>query len=444
MMDRLLVVSPMEVGGSYNSRTQHLARHLAPYFRKTVVVSRADNTHRSSWEQWSALIRMRTMVREEGTIRWISLSPWGNIRHGLGLHLLGLASPYTVPRWGFRRMLRRPLSALGWILELGILPSLFLTYVAQIRGHIDVFIGEGHWDIILGLLLRALGRTRVVVYDDFDYQPGFQPVSGLRRRMTAALERFGIRRADLVISVGERLARLRRAQGAREVLVIPNGVDVHLFSKAHLQRQVSGFRRPTAIYVGYLGAWAGVDLLLDAAALVAREIPNLRLIILGHGMPLEVEALRAGIDQRGLAPIVEYRGKMPYEALPAHLADADLGLAMFRPLDLTRYAFPLTVVEYMAAGLPVVTTTDTEAAELVLSSGVGAAVRFEAEAVAEVMVDMLKDPDRRLRQGATAAYAARRYDWEMLMAKEYAAIEEVAHPAPPHTATVSAQTGVKR
>jgi glycosyltransferase involved in cell wall biosynthesis len=442
MMDRLLVVSPMEVGGSYNSRTQHLVRHLASHFRETAVVSRADNTHRSSWEQWSALIRMRTTVRKDGTIRWISLSPWGNIRHGLGLHLLGLASPYTVPRWGIRRMLRRPLSALGWILELGILPSLLLTYVVQIRGHIDVFIGEGHWDILLGLLLRALGRTRVVVYDDFDYQPGFQPVSGLRRRMTAALERFGIRRADLVISVGERLARLRRAQGACKVLVIPNGVDVNLFSKAHLQRRVSGFRRPTAIYAGYLGAWAGVDLVLDAVALAARQIPDLRVIMLGHGTPLEVEELRIGIDRRRISSIVEYRGRVPYEALPAHLAEADLGLAMFLPLDLTRYAFPLKVVEYMAAGLPVLTTTDTEAADLVTLVGAGEAVPFEAQAVSGRIVALLRDHSRRLAQVPLALRAGQAFDWGLLMAQHYAAIAEVAqqrflhdHASPMRTGT---------
>jgi glycosyltransferase involved in cell wall biosynthesis len=443
MTDRLLVASPMEVAGNYNSRTQHLARHLAPHFRKTVVISRADNTHRSSWQQWCALLRMRTTVRQEGTIRWISLNPWGSVRGGLGLHLLGLANPYAVPRWGLRRVLRRFLSTLGVVLELGILPSLLLTYLARIRGCVDVFVGEGHWEILLGLILRALGRARVVVYDDFDYQPGFQPISELRRRMTAALERFGIRRADLVISVGERLACLRRAQGAREVRVIPNGVDVRRFGTARSQRQAGGPRRPTAIYIGYIGAWAGVDLVLDAASLVVRQIPNLRVIILGHGTPLEVEALRTGIDRRGIASIVEYRGKVPYEALPAHLAEADLGLAMFRPLDLTRYAFPLKVVEYMATGLPVVTTTDTEAADLVISSGVGAAVPFEADAVAEAVVDLLRDSDRRLGQGSAAFGAAQAFDWELLMSRHMAAIREVTQPGPGRRKIAPIPTGAE-
>jgi len=340
-------------------------------------------------------------------------------------------------------VLRRSLSTLGMVLEFGIFPSLLLTYVARIRDCVDVFIGEGHWEILLGLILRALRRARVVVYDDFDYQPGFQPISGLRRRMTAGLERFGIRHADLVISVGERLASLRRAQGAREVRVVPNGVDVRRFGMARLQRQTGGPRRPTAIYIGYLGAWAGVDLVLDAAALAARQIPNLRVIILGHGTPLELEALRTGIHRRGIASTVEYRGRVPYEALPAHLADADLGLAMFRPLDLTRYAFPLKVVEYMAAGLPVVTTTDTEAADLVISSGVGAAVPFEADAVAEAVVDLLRHAERRLGKGAAAFRAAQAFDWGLLMARHLAAIGEVTHSGTGRRKTVPAPMGVE-
>ncbi len=424
MMDRLLVATPLDVLGSPNSRTHHLIRHLAPHFRQTVVISRTNNTHRSRREQWSALVRIRTLVREEESIRWLSVSPWGNIRHALGLHLLGLPSPYAVPRGRLRRALRRLLSSMGVVLDLGVFPSLLLTYAARIGGRLDMFIAEGPWEALLGILLRVLRRVRVVVYDDIDYQPGFQSISGLRRWIIVRLEQFGVRRADLVISVGERLANLRLAQGARQVRVLPNGVDVARFRAATRLRWASGPRRPTAIYMGYLGAWAGVDLLLEAVALVARRLPDIRLIVLGHGMPLDLSAFRDAIRERRLEGNVEFRGEMAYSDLPVQLAEADVGLAMFRPLDLTRYAFPLKVVEYLAAGLPVVTTADTEAADLVTQADAGEAAPFDASAVAQRIIALLQDQERSRRYAKNAEVCSRAYDWEAIMARYASALED--------------------
>jgi glycosyltransferase involved in cell wall biosynthesis len=370
------------------------------------------------------LVRIRTDVRGEGNIRWVALTPLGSVRHGLGLHLLGLANPYTVPRWGLRRILRRIFSVLGTALEFGTLPSLVAAYLTRVGGRLDVVIGEGPWEVAFALLLRSLGRARVVVYDDIDYAPGFQPISRARRRLVAAIERFGIRRADLVISVGERLARLRRAQGARQVQVIPNGADVDRFAVALPQRGAAGRRSPTLIYIGYLGAWAGVDLVLDAVAIAAHALPGLRLILLGHGTPLDLAALRTGIQARGVESAVEFRGEVAYRELPVQLAEADLGLAMFRPLDLTRFAFPLKVVEYMAAGLPVLTTADTEAADLVTRVDAGAVVPFDASAVAEAIVETLHDSEKYRRYSENATACSKAYDWQRIMGEYYSRLTE--------------------
>ena len=47
------------------------------------------------------------------------------------------------------------------------------------------------------------------------------------------------------------------------------------------------------------------------------------------------------------------------------MAESDIGLAAFPPNELMHYASPIKVFEYMAAGLPIVTTKGTEAARIV-------------------------------------------------------------------------------
>lgn len=416
----LLVATPIETLGSANTRTVHLVRNLAPRFGETFVISRPLAAARS---RWSALLRTRTEVRSEGTTHWLALFPWGHVRDGLGLHLLGLATPYAVPGSWFRRKLRGLLSSFGAILEAGLFPSLVAAYATRIRRRVDVFIGEGPWEILLGLLLRSLGLARIVVYDDIDYQPGFQPVSGLRRRMTAALERFGVRRADLVISVGNRLARLRRQQGAEKAWVIPNGVDWERFNAAVELRAVRPPSGATLIYTGYLGSWSGIEMLLEVTALLAREVPGLRLILLGHAAAPEMELLQRHIGSRGLEQIVEFRGMVPYEELPPHLAAATLGAILFPPLQVTQFAFPLKVVEYMAAGLPVVTTAQTEAADLVSRADAGVVVPYEARAAAQAISKFLRDRERQRRCAENALSFSRAFDWKRLMEAHAGLIE---------------------
>ncbi len=417
---RLLVAAPIDALGSANTRTLHLVRNLAPRFEETFVISRPLAPSRS---RWSALFRSRTEARREGTTHWLALYPWGHVRDGLGLHLLGLPTPYAVPQGWLRRKLKGLLSSLGALLEAGVFPSLVAAYCTGIRRRVDVFIGEGPWEILLGLFLRSLGLARIVVYDDIDYQPGFQPVSSLRRRMTAALERFGVCHADLVISVGSRLARLRREQGAQKAWVIANGVDWERFGAAVGLRAARPPSRPTLIYTGNLGSWSGTEMLLEVTALLAREAAGLRLILLGHAAASEMELLRRGISSRGLERVVEFRGMAPYEELPRHLAEASLGVILFPPLQVTRFAFPLKVVEYMAAGLPVATTAETEAADIVAQADAGVVVPHDAGAAARAIAGFLKDGERRRRCVENAISFSRAFDWKRLMEDEAGLIE---------------------
>lgn len=344
---------------------------------------------------------------------------WGSIRHGMGLHILGLPNPHAVPTWGVRRILRWMFSTLGIVFEMGIFPSLIITFLIRVRRRVDVFIGEGPWEVAFGLFLRTVRYAGIVVYDDIDYTPGFQPISGIRRRMTEYLERLGVRRADIVVSVSDRLANLRRLQGAQNVHMIPNGVNVNLFSTACRKRKTFHALSSTLMYMGYLGSWAGVDLLLEAVAIALQKIQDLRMIVLGHGTPLDIETFRKGICDKGLENVVDFRGEVPYEKLPDHLAEAHIGLAMFRPLDFTRYAFPLKVVEYMAAGLVVLTTVDTEAADLVTRSGAGEAVQFDAEAVAGAIIGLFADQGRYRYYAENAESFGRSYEWEKLMGQYF-------------------------
>jgi glycosyltransferase involved in cell wall biosynthesis len=131
-----------------------------------------------------------------------------------------------------------------------------------------------------------------------------------------------------------------------------------------------------------------------------------------------VARLRAQAASLGVAERVDFLGRRPPEELPELLAGADVGLAASAPVPFRRYAAPLKVVEYMAAGLPVLATEGTEAGASVARAGAGLAVPYDAASVERALARLLGDPQLRAELGARGAEHSRGLDWRALVARE--------------------------
>jgi glycosyltransferase involved in cell wall biosynthesis len=160
-------------------------------------------------------------------------------------------------------------------------------------------------------------------------------------------------------------------------------------------------RSSAAPVVGFLGRIAprkGIEHLLHAFAIVHAELPEARLAVVGG--PAEPEdylylaGLRAEVARLGLIDAVEFRG--PVDDPAAALA----GFAVFgftSPIDIA----PVTVLQAMALGVPVVVASDGGAREMVADGVTGLAVGPGDEAgIAAALLSILRDGDRRARMGA--------------------------------------------
>ncbi len=77
----------------------------------------------------------------------------------------------------------------------------------------------------------------------------------------------------------------------------------------------------------------------------------------------------------------------------------------------------------MAAGLPVLTTVDTEAADLVKRYRVGEAVTFDVVALSDAIIEILKDTEKYRQYSENAKTFSTMYDWEKLIEKYYLLIK---------------------
>lgn len=163
--------------------------------------------------------------------------------------------------------------------------------------------------------------------------------------------------ATAVVAVSAPVARyVRDVAGQARVAVIPNGVDPARFDGQRLTRP----DRFTIGFVGTMKPWHGLEVLCDAFAQVAAQVPAARLLMVGDGP--ERARIADRLAQAGLADLVEWTGAVPADTIPALLARMDVGVAPYPEQEC--YFSPLKVFEYLAGGVVVVASRTGQLADV--------------------------------------------------------------------------------
>ena len=166
-------------------------------------------------------------------------------------------------------------------------------------------------------------------------------------RLAAADERLG-RASDLVVAVNEGAAERWRDRGiAAEFL--PNGCDTRTFASGdHPAPLDVTLPQPIAGFIGHLNSRTDLSL-LEAVAHGGTS-----LLMIGPKDPgFEPERFNRLVT----LPNVSWLGPRPFEDLPPYLAAMDVGLVPYACTEFNRWSFPMKTLEYLAAGLPVVSTS---------------------------------------------------------------------------------------
>ena len=135
-------------------------------------------------------------------------------------------------------------------------------------------------------------------------------------------------------------------------------------------------------------------------------------VIAGRG-PAEQD-LRQLARSMGLSDCIRFEGFVPYPDLPKLLARADIGVATSRHDCFRRYASPLKIVEYMAAGLPVICSGGGEAEQMIEDSKAGVNIPFEPKAFAEAVQSLWVIPGNLSAVREAAIHYARSRSWEQM------------------------------
>jgi glycosyltransferase involved in cell wall biosynthesis len=204
------------------------------------------------------------------------------------------------------------------------------------------------------------------------------------------------------------------------VSIVPNGVDLRLFREATTPIDRAKFdfgsQDVLLIFTGRLGPEKNLHFLLRSFAGIAQAYSNVDLILVGDGP--ERENLQEWVERVGLSPRVCFTGMLPYEQLPAYLAMADA----FVTASVTE-VHPLSVIEAMASGLPVLGIRSPGVGDTVQDQVSGLLVPEEdLAAFTAKLARLITEPELRKEMGQRARQAAQSYAIErtvQLMAQCY-------------------------
>ena len=221
-----------------------------------------------------------------------------------------------------------------------------------------------------GWWLAKLKRSPFV-FEVRDLWPESLYASGVaseRSPLIRALDRmadFLYRSADRVVTVTEAQRRdliERRGLPAGKVKVAENGVETDLFAPMGMAacREELGLPADRFIvsYIGTLGMAHGLNLVLDAAARLERELPRALFLLVGEGA--SKEALERQAQERGLTN-VRFLPQQPRERVPAAVNASDACLVTLREAQVFRTVIPSKMLEFMACGRPIVLQVDGQA-----------------------------------------------------------------------------------
>lgn len=218
------------------------------------------------------------------------------------------------------------------------------------------------------------------------------------------------REINLVIAPSEGIRKVLRELGVdSEITVIPNGVELEPFRRASqpAKRSKFGFSKEdiVLVYAGRMGPEKNLMFLLRTFAGLHQAYNKVRLLMVGHGP--EYDNIADFVTRNGLDEVVQLTGLVPYEDMPNYLASADV----FVTPSVTE-VHPLSVIEALAVGLPVVGIKSPGVGDIVNHRENGLLSEQDLASFASMLSRVISDHELRQQLSQGAAESANQFDIE--------------------------------
>lgn len=272
---------------------------------------------------------------------------------------------------------------------------------------IDPDLVQAHFITNYGFLGAFSGVHPLIIYaqgDDILIHPW-------QSWLYPRLVRYALRCADYVLCDGansiDNLVKLG-IQKEKTAIIYP-GIDMQLFHPSKREARV----RKTVFYPRGFDKIYDVDTLFEAMKIIYWNVPKVEFILLGIGT--ELKRFEDRVRESKMSESVRYLGNIPNKDVPQYLASSDVSITT----SLSDGGIPVSTIEAMACGVPVV-STDAGDAGMWIQDGISGYIveKKNPVALSERVIELLNDDSKRASFGKAARQAVEtRYNYQTEMRK---------------------------
>ena len=285
------------------------------------------------------------------------------------------------------------------------------------RKHFDVL--HAHSPLTVGLLAYFTASTKnlplIYTYHTSitDYTHYLKVIggTGVIRHAARWFSATSTNLGDQIVVPSPKFHRLLLEQKVKKPIhIIPNGIDLSRFNEA---KNPGSFRNklglkpetPILLSVGRVDPEKRLDFLIDAFTCMTERIPEAHLIFAGDG------SARKHLEEHAAATKVRdhihFLGMVDRAKLPDLLHDATVFLSAS-----TTEVHPVSVIEAIASGLPLVAVQDEAFDGMIVQNENGHLTPLNVDAYADTLVGLLHDPERLARYGKRSLELSGKYSIE--------------------------------
>lgn len=227
--------------------------------------------------------------------------------------------------------------------------------------------------------------------------------------------------------IGERVATIRQD---RKIQTLYNGIDVKAFTprkEQQISRREIGLSEEdfVIVYSGRVNKDKGVSELIDAMLMLQNK-PNIKLMIIGSTFfanAVNEDDFVLSLKERAktIKDRIVFTGFIPYSQMPNYLQLADIAALP----SMWEEPFGLTILEAMAAGLPLITTRSGGIPEI--CEGIATILDRDnvVRLLASAIIDLYNNPEKRDQMSTAGSERAKFFDKETFTKNFFAALEHI-------------------
>jgi glycosyltransferase involved in cell wall biosynthesis len=254
---------------------------------------------------------------------------------------------------------------------------------------------------------KTLGIPSIIKVDDAVYEKS-SGLKSLQRKIEKMISTRSLSKASKVLVSNLPSKEIMKSYykiDEERISIVPNGVDLSFFKTKK--------RDPNKIvFSGVMYHHRGLDVLLEAAPKIVKEVPETKLVLLGDGP--EMKKLKEIVKQKKLDSNVEFKGWIDRKDIPEHLSNASIGIGPLKRTTVTENALPIKVLEYMASSLPILAKTGTLPEDVLEDNENGWFIENSSE-LSEKIIKLEQNPELVEKMGIKSLNMVQKFSWERIV-----------------------------